>query len=189
MNNCDMMNAFLYGSYRTRSLSEIFPDYGSFNEEFDDTPFSNSVDDKHLKLTYYLLYANYGNSHVANSDENQFKFKLFSIIFQYGPAWEKKLEIQEKIKLLKEEEIVRGSQTIYNQAAHPGTTPVATTEEIIQGIDSQDVTNYKRSKLDAYATQYDMIDDTITRNYIAKFKDLFLKIVQPELPLWYKSEE
>ena len=51
MNNCDMMNAFLYGSYRTRSLSEIFPDYGSFNEEFNDTPFSNSVDDKHLKLT------------------------------------------------------------------------------------------------------------------------------------------
>ena len=34
-----------------------------------------------------------------------------------------------------------------------------------------------------------MIDDTITGDYIAKFKDLFLKIVQPELPLWYKSEE
>ena len=37
--------------------------------------------------------------------------------------------------------------------------------------------------------QYESVKDNMTKSYISRFKDLFLKIVQPELPLWYESED
>ena len=48
---------------------------------------------ENAELLYYLLYARYGNSHIANNDENQFKYRLASTIFMYGPTWEKELEV------------------------------------------------------------------------------------------------
>lgn len=185
----NMMTANLYGNFRTRTLSEIFPDYNEFETLFGDSPFAGSISDKGLKLTYYLLLAEYGNSNISSSDENRFKLKMFSLIFQYGPAWETKIKIQDKLKNLKEEEILRGSEATYNQAAHPGNGPSVSSDEIIQGIDNQSRQIYKKSKMEAYMLQYDSIKDNMTKSYINRFKDLFLQIVQPELPLWYESED
>lgn len=38
------------------------------------------------ETTYYLLYARYGNNPIANMDVNQWKWKVSSVIFQYGPT-------------------------------------------------------------------------------------------------------
>ena len=46
----------------------------------------NTISDENLNLTFYLLYARYGNSAITNRDVHQFKYKLFSTIFMYGPA-------------------------------------------------------------------------------------------------------
>lgn len=45
-----------------------------------------------------MLYARYGNNPIANYDETQFKYKVFSVIFQYGPTWEKRLSVQETLR-------------------------------------------------------------------------------------------
>ena len=66
------------------------------------------LSDASITILFGLLYAKYGNSPIANSDVNQFKFKVFGIMFQYGPSWEKKLEIQEKLRALSDEEIAKG---------------------------------------------------------------------------------
>jgi hypothetical protein len=53
------------------------------------SPFASSISTSNpdnVSLVYYLLYARYGNNPIANRDENQFKFKIFSVIFQYGPT-------------------------------------------------------------------------------------------------------
>ena len=47
---------------------------------------SNNGTDANATTLYYLLYARYGNSHIVNTDENQFTYKLFSTIFMYGPT-------------------------------------------------------------------------------------------------------
>lgn len=185
----NMMMANLYGNFRTRTLSQILPTYNDFETIFDDSPFAGSISDKGLKMTYYLLMAEYANSAIASSDEDRFKLQVCSLIFQYGPAWETKLQIQEKIKNLKEDEILRGSEATYNQAAHPGNEPSVSSDEIIQGIDNQTRQIYKKSKMEAYMIQYESVKDNMTKSYISRFKDLFLKIVQPELPLWYESED
>lgn len=55
---------------------------------------------------YYLLYARYGNTPIANYDQTQWKYKMFSIIFQYGPTWEKRLGIQTTLRGLQVSDLV-----------------------------------------------------------------------------------
>ncbi|MDD7755503.1 MAG: hypothetical protein PUJ51_13510, partial [Clostridiales bacterium] len=99
----------VYGNYRTRTFNDIYPTFEDFK---DDVAIYNSIglnpnfkEDTNQTL-FYLLSARYGNSSVANSDENQFKLKLFSTIFQYGPTWEKRLSIQTDLRALTEDELL-----------------------------------------------------------------------------------
>ena len=75
-----MWNNSLYGNYRTRTFTDICKDVDEFLKDYKNIGIPTSVDDPTAQLVYYLLYANYGNSHIASSDENKFKYKLFSLI-------------------------------------------------------------------------------------------------------------
>lgn len=177
------MPSSLYGRYRTNSFTEIYPDYDTFKEEYNLTVFKDALDEEHLELCYYLLYQQYGNSHVANSDENQFKYKLYTIIWQYGPVWQKKIELQEKIRALTEEEIREGSKSISDHSYNPSTELNSSGE--IDTVNEQDRNRVKRNKVDAYASQWDMLDAQPTTDFINKFKPLFLIITEPQEPLLY----
>jgi hypothetical protein len=76
---------------------------------------------------------------------------MFSVIFQYGPTWQKRLDIQAKIRGLTDSDILIGSKAIYNTALNPSTAPSTGSLEELTYINSQNTTNYKKSKLEAYA--------------------------------------
>lgn len=177
----------LYGNFRTRTLSNIFTTLESFKEDYISCGIPVTLSDDNLTTLYYLLYARYGNSNIASSDENQFKYKLFSTIFMYGPAWQKRLDIQQKLVNLSDEEIVKGTTAIYNSALNPSTQPSTQTLEELNYINSQNTTKYKKSKIEGYATLYSLIETDVTEEFISKFKKLFITIVEPELPLWYRT--
>ena len=179
----------LYGNFRTRKFTDIYPDYDTFKADYDKSPFANSLDEEHLKLTYYLLYANYGNSNIASSDENRFRFKLYSIIFSTGPSWAKRLEIQERLRGLSESDLLSGSKAIYNHSFNPSTKPSTSTLEELTTIDDQNTTNWKRSYLEAYSILWENIKLDVTKEYMKQFENLFLRIVEPELPLWYEYDK
>lgn len=183
------MTMELYGNFRTRKFSDIFPDEETFAEEMAATPFDGFISDTSLNLLYYLLYSQYGNSHIANSDENQFEYRMFATIFQFGPTWEKRLEIQKSIRELTLDQIKDGGKAIYNHANHPGQAPTTSSLNELAYIDDQNTTNYKKSDLEAYNLLWNMLDTDVTKDFIAKFRNLFLTIVEPELPLWYSSDE
>lgn len=174
----------LYGNYRTRSFTDIYSNETDFINDWNSTPFSKnlSID---MSLVFYLLYARYGNSHIASSDENQFRYHLFSIVFQYGPTWSKELEVQADVRALSLEDLQLGSTNIINSAANPGTAPSTQTLEELQYIDQQNVTKNKRSKVDGYALLLSLLKDDVTEQFIKRFQKLFLTIVEPERPLWY----
>lgn len=92
---------------------------------------------------YYLLYARYGNSSIANSDENQFKYKIFSTIYIGGATWAKKQEIQDKLRAMTEDEILAGTKAINNHAYNPQTAPTTDTVEELNYINEQNTTKYK----------------------------------------------
>lgn len=146
------------------------------------------LSDASITILFSLLYSKYGNNPIANSDVNQFKFKVFGIMFQYGPSWEKKLEIQEKLRALSDDEIAKGSKAIYNTAVNPSTQPSTQSLEELTYINSQNTTNYKKSKMDAYTQLWGLIDTDVTGDFINRFKVCFKQFVRPEKPLLYVTD-
>ncbi len=178
--------------YNTVLFTEVWDDVDEFLEEYqhvgeDGIPVTIST--TNATTLFYLLYARYGNNPIANFDINQFKFKIFSIIFQYGPVWEKKLDIQAKVRGLTDADLLTGSKAIYNQALNPSTAPSTTTTEELTYINAQNTSNIKRGKLEAYELQWSMLDDTLTNSFLEKFSICFKKFVSPENPLLYITEE
>lgn len=183
------MNNLLYGNYRTRSFNNIYENVVEFTNDFQ--YFSNIgldpklMNSEAINTIFYLLCARYGNSHIANSDENQFKLKLFSYIFQYAPYWEKKLDVQSKLRSLTEDELREGAKQINNHSYNPSTAPTTDTMEELPTTNEQTATKFKKSRLDAYGILLELLERDVTEEFINKFKKLFLVIVEPQLPLWY----
>lgn len=186
------MNNLLYGNYRTRSFNNIYENINVFKDDF--TFYSsigldpNLLNQESINTIFYLLCAKYGNSHIANSDENQFKLKLFSTIFQYAPYWEKKLDIQSKLRGLTEDQLLEGAKQINNHSYNPSTAPTTDTLDELPTINEQTSTKFKKSRLDGYGLLLDLLERDVTEEFMNKFKKLFLIIVEPQLPLWYVTE-
>lgn len=184
----------LFGNFIARKFADVFPEYEDFESGYKESGIyddKNTVTDKHLELLYYLLYARYGNSTVASIDESQFKYGVYSIIFQYGPSWEAKLGTQEALReLIKDpEKLVLGASAVYNHAKGPSAPPGTDNFDPMKFIDDQNTSQYKKGKLDAYAIATELLKTDVTEAFIAKFAKLFIKVVEPNLPLWYVEKE
>lgn len=177
----------LYGNYRNRKFTDIWNTEELFISDYQECGIPALLTEESMQTLYYLLYARYGNSTIASSDENQFKYKLFSTIFQYGPTWEKRLEVQASLRAMDLEELQKSATAIYNHSMNPSTKPTTNTMDELQTINDQNVTKHKRSKTDAYALLLSLLETDVTEEFINKFKKLFLTVVSPELPLWYKT--
>lgn len=178
----------LYGNYRTRTFIDVFPNADDFEEQYNDCGIPNVITDANLSTLYYLLYSRYGNSHIANSDENQFVYKVFATIFQYGPTWEKRLDIQSKLRNLTDSELVSGAKQIVNHSYNPSTIPSTSDIEELPTVNDQNTSHYKKSKLDAYNLLLDLLETDVTGEFLDKFKKLFITITEPDYPLWYVTE-
>lgn len=179
-----------YGSYRTRTFADIYGSAEMFAEEYNNSKIPAKFTNASTILTlYYLLYGRYGNSNIAFTDENQFKYAMMSTIFMYGPTWERRLEVQDTVRALSEEELTKGGKAIYNHAYNPGTAPSTSTLEELLAINDQNTTNYKKSKLEGYSTLLALLETDVTEEFISKFKKLFITVVAPDYPLLYETEE
>ena len=136
------------------------------------------ISEQSATTLFYLLYANYGNNQINSTDLTRWKYKLFSLIYQYGPVWEKKLDIQTKLRNLTDDQLITGSKDIFNHAMNPATT-VRNNEEI-DFINEQNMTLRKKYILDGYANLEALLEDNITSEFINRFKSLFRPIVQPD---------
>ena len=190
------MSCSPYGNFRTRTFAEIFTEEGVDNVNvfipiIKECGIPLKISDNSLSTLFYLLYARYGNSHIASGDENTFIYKVASTIFMYGPTWEKRVEIQDSLRALTEADLLRGSQAIYNSAQAPGTSLADVTNEEgkVDYISGQNTTDYRKSKMEGYATLASLLETDVTKEFIDKFANLFLKIVEPYEPLWYVTEE
>lgn len=180
----DMYQADLYYTHRHRSFANIFPSYEEFLEEYNDSPLK--VEGVNTQVLYYLLYAKHGNDPIANDDENQFMYRLFSIIYMYGPTWAKRLDVQEKIRALSEEDLLKGSIMFYGHALHDGGAPSTSAFEALPYIDNQNTAANKKSKLEGYAMLLSLLETDVTQEFLDRFQPLFVQFVV-ESPLLYED--
>lgn len=177
--------------YSTVLFTDIWDNVEDFKSDLAESPFAGCISTSNpdnVSIVFYLLYARYGNNPIANLDELQWKFKIFSTIFQYGPTWEKRLELQGKIRSLTESDLLTGSKAIHNHAFNPSTTPSTSSLTELTYINDQQTSSFKKNKLDAYTQQWDMLETDVTEDFLNKFKKCFKIFVSPERPLLYVSE-
>lgn len=184
------MSSFAISDYSTVQFNDIWESDAEFLYDYQHVGIPTTIAvNTSAKTLFYLLYARYGNSPIANLDINQFKYKIFSIIFQYGPTWEKRLDIQDKLRALSDADILVGSKAIYNHANNPSTTPSTATLDELTYIDDQNTTNYKKSKMDAYTQLWALLKADVTEEFLKKFQKCFKQFIAPEQPLMYVEEE
>lgn len=213
--------------YSTKNFEDIYDSVNTFMADYGTLGLPKTISDQNAQILYYLLFSRYGNSPIANYDENQFKVKLQAVIWQFGPTWEKRLDIQDKLRKLTDSELSTGTMTtnvstgssegtasdtgssIKNHAYNPGEISSQTTTlngPELNYIDQQNtdkmtgsssVSNsdnrnssqtIKKSKMDAYMQLWELLDNDVTNEFLAKFQKLFKQFVRPEANMIYESE-
>lgn len=101
-----MSNVEMFPQYDTKLMTEVWSQASEFLTDYQNAGIPTTISNQNATTLYYLLYARYGNTPIANYDENQWKYKMFSIIFQYGPTWEKRLNIQDTLRGLQISDLV-----------------------------------------------------------------------------------
>lgn len=197
-----MITNEMFPQYSTVLFTDVWDDVDTFKADLAESPFAGCIHygetvgtapnqttyPDNVSLIFYLLYARYGNNPIANRDTNQWKFKIFSVLFQYGPTWEKRLDIQDKLRHLSEDDIIKGSKSIFNHAFNPSTAPSTSSLDELTYINDQSTSNYKKSKMDAYMQLWELLDNDVTEDFIKKFRPCFKTFVSPERPLLYSTE-
>ena len=186
----------LLPQYDTKLFTDIYDKVDTFVADYNTINLGGITDPTLVNKLFYLLYAKFGNSPIANLDENQFKYKLFSTVFMYGPAWESRLDIQDKVRALlvpntetgNLDDLLQGAKAIYNHALNPETDPSTLAPDELTYINEQNTTQYKKSKMDAYGQVWRLISTDVTADFLAKFNDCFKKFVRPANPLIYATD-
>lgn len=177
-----------YGRNRQISFTGCWDNVDDFLKDYKSNGIPATISDTSASTLFYLLYASYGNSTIRNNDINQFKYLVFSRIYMYGPTWEKRVEVQKKIRDLSEAELLAGGKAIYNTALNPGTEPSTDTTEELDYINQQNVTKNVRSKVNAYNDLMLLLKTDVTKEFIDGFKPFFKQVTTKELPLIYVTE-
>ena len=184
----------LLPQYDTKLFTDIYEKADAFCYDYQHIGIPTAISVENAMTLYYLLYAKYGNSPIANLDENQFKYKLFSTVFMYGPAWESRLNIQDRVRNLlsdplNEDNLLQGAKVINNHALNPETDPSTAALHELQYINEQNTTNYQKSKMDAYGQLWNLISTDVTAEFLNKFNICFKKFVKPANPLIYVTDD
>lgn len=177
--------------YNTLLFTDVWNEASKFIKDYKASGIPTTISDANAMTLYYLLYARYGNTPISAMDEYQWKTRVFSIIFQYGPTWEKKLEIQQKVRRLTINDLKKGATTIYNKALNPATIPEPSTdsEDYINYINEQNVSKVQKNDSQAYAEWMSLLEEDVTGYFLRKFDGCFKKIVRPEKTLEYVTED
>lgn len=175
----------MYTNLLNYKFSDVYDDMETFRDAYKAAPIPTVLTDEEIGTLYYLLYSRYGNSTIASSDVNRFKYDLYATIYSYAPSWARKVKLQESLRTLTDDELRAGSFAKYNHAFNPSTEP---TTEVLTEINEQNTTDYKKDKMSAYAMLDSVLATDVTQKFLDKFSKLFRKGVVLGVPIWYVTE-
>ena len=178
---------YLFQTSTKRLFDEIFENASGFLTEFKASAFAGALTDENVTKLYYLLYARHGNDPIVNNDENQWKYRVWSTIYMYGPTWQRKLELQEALQGLSEEDLRAASVSINNHALNPSTSPSTLEGGILDYINEQTVGKGVRGTAEAYALLQQLLRSDVTIDFLNRFDPLFMPML--EQPMWYWQKE
>ena len=182
-------NDYIYGSFPNKSFADVWNSDEKFVTDYRNSGLNvEDIPDDSLYKLFYLLYARYGNSIIVNNDENQFKYRVYSTIYMYGPTWYRRVEVQTELRKMSIDKLKSGGKAIYNQAAADGTAPSTATLYELPAINGQNVTNYVKSDLEGYNLLLNLLKTDVTKEFIDRFENLFMKLASSPNARYYVTE-
>lgn len=174
----------------TKTLSQIYPEYVSFESDYSNLgvsviPFKDPAFLRHI---YIALMGEYMSTPIASFSEDQFKLKLMTRIASKGPEYERMIDVQKDLLSMDAAALMKSAEAVYNSAMNPS-KPLDTVDGRVLTVNQQNTTSHYRSKLDAYMILMRMSNSDLTANFVAQFEDLFTKILATSTPLFYETEE
>ena len=140
-------------------------------------------------LTYAMLSAMHKNDFIKQQDETRFVEMVLTRIFQYAPAWYKRLKLQQYLIGLEltDKDILYASKVWYNHAMYNGSAVAADGDnELLKAINEQTQTHYKRGKIEALQTLAGLLATDVSEEYIHVFDDLFSQVAMQN-PVIYET--
>lgn len=174
---------------RTLKFGEVYYNADDFYADYTSMGIPTTIKESSCRTLFYLLYARFAGSHFSNNNLVQSKLKIFSTIFEYGPTWEKKLTIQSEIRALTLADLQEGAKQIVNHANNPNTAPSTQALTELEFIDEQHATNYKRNKIDAYSSLWNMLATDVTEDFLSRFKKIFVFVTEEENRYLFEEED
>lgn len=175
-----------FGAHFTCRMLDLWPEVEDFLADYEACPIPQTISTQNATTLFFLLNARYGgDNYIASTSSERFKYMLFSIIFQYGASWEKRLEIQKSLHQLSLEEITTGSFAVSSRAYNPGTAPTTDETEELPYFNERQTQRQKRGTLEGYAMLVALLDDNITGEFLDRFHSLFSPIGAPQTTLTY----
>lgn len=159
----------LLPQYDTKLFTDIYEKVEDFVADYQHVGIPTTISVNNATTLYYLLYSKYGNTPIANFDENQFKYKLFSVVFMYGPAWEKKLDIQATLRGLTEDQIKTGMARAISNTGTIGNTGSNTYNNLTSADSGSDVHNHAYNPATDPTTQTTTELNYINEQHVDKF--------------------
>lgn len=188
------MSSWIAQPYVNLTFAEVWKDYESFKNDYNAlivgfAQNASPLKETSVKTIFYLLYAKYGNNPIVNTDVGQFKMKIFSIMYAYGPTWQRKQEIQDSIRALTDADLLVGAKQIYNRAYNPNSEPATGSLEELTYINEQNTTNNKKSKMEAFSILWNILHGSATDELLSKFKKCFSNFVDKMPAPFYIDDE
>lgn len=186
------VESLLYeGGKRSRTFLERFPAKTEFVKTYNEmknTGIPGTISDESCVVLYYLMASRYGGMCFAGTDESTNVIQIFTTVYMYGGAWERRVKLQEELRAMSLEDLLQGGGAIYNSGQNPDTAPLTTAEDGIR-ISSQNRTIYRRSKLEAYGQLKALLEADVTVAFLDRFAFVFRRLGAPLRPVLYGTEE
>lgn len=176
-------NPMYNSGYYTITFSDLFPTVDEFKENYDSNMFPETLNK--LDLAYYLLMSRYMNSHISNISVEQAKLRFAATLFMYGPAWERNLDMQHRLRSMTDDELRTGATALYNYAQNPSTTGNTLQNVPVDVLNAQNATLYKKSPMDALQQLQELMYSDVTKPFLDRFDSLFIKVLPPSQTPFY----
>lgn len=167
-------------------FTDCFSDFASFKTAI--TDYTNQViEDDFLNKIYLKICIKYAVSNIRFTIKEMFIYQFCSIFDDEFSKFKRRYDINQNLKNITIDNIKILSETISNTADNPNYTP-DTPDKALDYITQQNAVFQKINDLDAYARQLESLMTEGFEEFLNKFKELFVALVDNS-PIFYEDNE
>lgn len=164
--------------FLTKTFYEQYPNADKFVEMWNASPFNiEAMSQQEIENLYYQLVSEYMMSHFAFIEPLQIDLQVAKTIYNYYPNLQKKLQLQQQIIQMTDQDLQDGNIAINSSMSNPDTDEISPSDASLPYTSQKSLQTRKYSKPDRYTRQYNLLVDGLYDVFIKRFKPLFITLI------------